>query len=93
MAKVVQYKFLACEVNHGTEENPKIEPKYYYRKFECETQAEFDANYLLAEKEAVPGTIKVTGEFDPEPEAQPTDAERIAELEEALAMLLSGVTE
>ncbi len=28
-----------------------------------------------------------------QPEAQPTDAERIAELEEALDMLLSGVTE
>ena len=28
-----------------------------------------------------------------QPEAQPTDAERITELEEALAMLLSGVTE
>lgn len=28
-----------------------------------------------------------------EPEPKPTDAERIAELEEALALLLSGVTE
>lgn len=42
----------------------------------------------------------VEGEFvhDPlpepvEPEAQPTPEERIAELEEALALLLSGVTE
>ena len=36
-------------------------------------------------------------EYDPlpkeEPEQKPTDAERIAELEEALALLLSGVTE
>lgn len=42
----------------------------------------------------------IDGEFihDPlpqpeQPEAQPTDSERIAELEEALAMLLNGVTE
>ena len=25
MAKVIKYKFLSCEVNHGTEENPDIE--------------------------------------------------------------------
>ena len=25
MAKVIKYKFLSCEINHGTEENPSIE--------------------------------------------------------------------
>jgi hypothetical protein len=42
-------------------------------------------------------SIALNGEYaiedDGQPAAQPTDAERIAELEEALAMLLSGVTE
>lgn len=56
---------------------------------ECKTQADYDANYPAAEKEAV-GEIIVEGEFDT---AEPTDAERIAQLEEALDMLLSGVTE
>lgn len=25
MSKVIKYKFLSCEINHGTEENPDIE--------------------------------------------------------------------
>ena len=38
---------------------------------ECKTQSDLDANYPIAEKEAV-GEIEVTGEFDPEPVAEPT---------------------
>lgn len=30
----------------------------------CPTQAVYDANYPIAEKEAIPGTIEVTGKFD-----------------------------
>ena len=56
---------------------------------QCKTQAIFDANYPTAANEAV-GEIRVEGEFET---AEPTDAERIAQLEEALDMLLSGVTE
>ena len=93
MAKVIKYKFLSCEVNHGTEEKPNIEQIILDKAIKCPTQAVYDANIPIAEKEAIPGTIDVSGEFDPEPEAQPSDAERIAELEEALDMLLNGVTE
>lgn len=32
----------------------------------CRNQTEFDSAYAIAEKEAIPGTIEVTGEFDPE---------------------------
>lgn len=91
MAKIIEYKFLSCEVNHGTEENPNIEQIILDTKVICPTQAIYDANYPIAEKEAIHGTIAVSGEFDPE--APTTDAERIAELEEALTMLLNGVTE
>ena len=35
---------------------------------ECATQAVYDANYPIAEKEADPDSINVIGEFDPEPE-------------------------
>lgn len=55
----------------------------------CITQEVYDANYPIAQKEAV-GEITVEGEFET---AAPTDAERIKELEEALDLLLSGVTE
>lgn len=40
---------------------------------ECPTQAVFDTNYPIAEKEAIPGSIEVTGEFDPEPETPSGD--------------------
>ena len=90
--KVIQYTRRTC-VNRGTEERPKIEELSSYVEIPCKTQAVYDANYPIAEKEAVPGTINVTGEFAPEPEVPPTEAERITALEEALDMLLSGVTE
>lgn len=90
MAKVIKYKFLSCEVNHGTEEAPNIEQIILSAEIICKTQTRFDANYAIAEREAIPGTIEVSGEFDPEADTQ---EERIAQLEEALALLLSGVTE
>ena len=49
-----------------------------------------EENVTTAQKEAYLGQYTVE---DDGVEAQPTDAERIAELEEALALLLSGVTE
>ena len=93
MAKVIKYKFLSCEVNHGTGEKPVMEQIILGKTIECPSQAAYDANYPIAEKEAIAGTIEVSGEFDPEPEAPRTDAERIDELEEALNMILNGVTE
>ena len=95
MAKIIKYKFLSAEINHGTKEEPNIEQIILDKSMECPTQAIYDANLPIAEAEAIPGTLDrdPLGEFDPEPEAQPSDAERIAELEEALDMLLNGVTE
>lgn len=89
MAKIIKYNFLSCEINHGTEENPNIEQVFLDKEIHCDTQAVFDTNYPIAEKEAV-GEITVVGDFAPE---EPNDAERIAELEAALELLLSGVTE
>lgn len=49
------------------------------------------ANEEVAKREADHGVYTI--EDDGQPENQLTDAERIAELEEALNLLLSGVTE
>lgn len=89
MAKTMKYKFLSCEINHGTEENPNIEQVFLDKEIYCDTQAVFDTNYPIAEKEAV-GEIIVEGAFE---EEEPTEKDRIAQLEEALELLLSGVTE
>lgn len=82
MAKTIKYKFLAYE-------NPSGEQIFREKEIICDTKAQYDANLPIAESEAV-GKIDVSGEFGAE---EHTDADRIAELEEALAMLLSGVTE
>ena len=71
MAKIIKYKFLASEINHGTEENPNIEQILQGAYIECKTKDVFDANYPIVEKEAV-GEIIVEGEFDPEPVVEPT---------------------
>lgn len=73
MAKVIKYRFLSAEVNHGTEENPDIEQIILPAEIICDTETQYDANYPIAEREAIPGTIEVSGEFDPEPDATSTD--------------------
>lgn len=88
MAKVIKYKFLSAEINHGTEEEPNIE------QFLIGVEVGWnEANEEIAKKEAYNGEYTIEDDGQPEQEAQPTDTERIAELEEAMDMLLSGVTE
>jgi hypothetical protein len=60
MAKIIKYKFLSGETLLDA-------------SIECETQAAFDTNYPIAEKETV-GEIIVEGEFD---EPIPTEAEAL----------------
>jgi hypothetical protein len=72
MAKVIKYKFLSAEISNGTEENHNIEHILLDAEIECKTQAQFDANYPIAEKEAV-GEIIVEGEFEPEVDTASTD--------------------
>jgi len=61
--KVIQYKILSAEINHGTEENPDIERILLDKSLACRNQAQFDAGCRIAEKEAV-SRITVEGEFD-----------------------------
>lgn len=73
MAKVIEYRVLVREVNYGTEDNPDIKQVTRPMTITCPTQSVYDANYPIAEKEAIPCTIEVTGEFDPEPDTTTTD--------------------
>ena len=87
--KIIKYQFVSCVVNRGTEENPEYEDVLEDKEIHC-AETQLESNLEAAKKEAY---SEPTIEDDGQPEAQPTDAERIAELEEALEMLLSGVTE
>ena len=86
--KMISYKFLAAEINRGTEEEPNIE-----QIFRDKSMTWSEANEEIAKKEAYNGEYTIEDDGQPEPEAKQTPEERIAELEEALALLLSGVTE
>ena len=58
--------------------------------FGCKTQEQFDANYPIAEKEAV-GEIIVEGEFDEIPESTPTQLDRV-ESQIAYLAMMTGYT-
>lgn len=85
--KNIKYN-LCTMVNNGTEENPVIK--------EILSPVEMgwnEANEEIAKREAYKGEYTIEDDGQPEPEAQQTPEERIAELEEALELLLSGATE
>ena len=87
MAKIIKYN-LCNRVNYGTEEEPKI--------VEIISPVEMGWNEIneeTAKREAYNGEYTIEDDGQPEPEPKQTPEERIAELEEALALLLSGVTE
>ena len=52
-----------------------------------------EANLEIAQKEAYNGAYTIEDDGQPEPVVEPTAEQRITELEEALELLLSGVTE
>lgn len=93
--KKIKYKFLSCEVNHGTEEKPDIE-----QIFLNAIMTYSEANEEIAKKEAYNGEYTIEDDGQEEPEATPTLEDRVgtlesdsAETKEALELLLSGVTE
>ena len=90
MAKVIAYKFLSYEADRGTKENPEMAQIFQDKVIRCE-EADLGTNEEIAKREAYNGEYTVEDDGMPEPE--PTDAERIGDLEAALDLLLSGVTE
>lgn len=90
MAKIIKYQYLMAEINNGTEENPDIVRIFQDAEIVCPTQAVFDANYPIAEKEAV-GEIDVDGEFDPEPVVPPAPEEESSVWDELDAAYQEGV--
>ena len=67
MAKIIKYKFLSAEINHGTEENPNIERILLDAEIFCPTQAVYEANLLIAKKEAYNGEYTVEDDGQPDP--------------------------
>lgn len=85
--KCWKYK-IANRVNFGTEENPVWHEAFFEKRLPYS-----EANEEIAKKEAWGGEYTVEDDGQPEPEAVTSQEERIAQLEEALELLLSGVTQ
>ena len=85
--KILKYN-LCTKVNRGTEEEPQIG-----EILSPVTMGWNEANEEIAKKEAWGGEYTIEDDGEPEPEVPQTPEQRITELEEALDMLLNGVTE
>ena len=85
--KIIKYKFLSCQINHGTEEEPILEDVLLEKTIPYNSETE-----EFAKIEAFNGEYTIEDDGVEEPTEQ-TQEERIAELEEALDMLLKGETE
>ena len=72
MAKVIKYKFMSCEVNHGTEKNPDIEQIFLNKSMTWS-----EANEKIAKHEAYNGEYTIEDDGQPEPVAEPTQLDRI----------------
>lgn len=63
MVKVISYKFLSCEVNHRTEENPDIEQIFLEKSMSWS-----EANEEIAKREAHNGEYAIEDDGEPETE-------------------------
>lgn len=84
--KVIKYRILSHEMNYGTEEEPEI--RQFFRP---KTMPWSEENAALAKLEAYGDEPEVFDDGKPEP--SPSSEDRIAELEAALELLLSGAVE
>lgn len=86
--KWIKYRQLIAQINVGTEEEPVLEDVFQ------DMGAQYsEYNEQIVKEIAYNGEYTIEDDGQPEPEVRQTPDERIAELEEALDMLLSGVTE
>ena len=84
--KVIKYQ-LCTEVNHGTEDEPKIE-----QVFSAVALGWSEANEKIAKAEAYNGEYTIEDDGKPEPVIPPTNAE-LAEENKLLKQQVSALTE
>lgn len=70
--KIIKYKYLSCEINHGTEESPDIE-QIFLEKSMCWSEAHEE----IAKREAYNGEYTIEDDGQPEPEATPSQLDVI----------------
>lgn len=70
--KIIKYKFLSCEINHGTEEEPNIEQIFLEKSMGWN-----EANEEIAKREAYNGEYTVEDDGQPDPTAEPSQLDII----------------
>lgn len=66
--KIIKYKFLSAEINHGTEEDPNIE-----QVFLDVIMPYTEANEEIAKREAYNGEYEIVDDGQPKPDTATTD--------------------
>lgn len=66
--KIIKYRFLSAEINHGTEEQPVIEQVFLEKSMGWS-----DTNEEIAKKEAYNGEYTIEDDGQPEPDTTTTD--------------------
>ena len=95
MAKVIRYQMAMAETGHGTEA-PDVEKRLFDKEILCPNEAAFQANLLIAQKEARGGeyTVEDDGaEETVEATAQADTDAMLIDHEYRLTLLELGVTE
>ena len=91
--KLIKYKILSCEINHGTETESDIEQVFLHKEIRC-PDAALEANYAVIQTEA---HGEITVEDIPAPETEPSQEEDTAALlvdhEFRLTLLELGLNE
>jgi hypothetical protein len=65
--KIIKYKYLSCEINHGTEEKPDIEQIFLDKSMPWS-----EANEEIAKAEADNGKYTIEDDGQPDPIVEPT---------------------
>ena len=73
--KRLNYKYLSCEVNQGTDDTPELVPMYLDKSVTWS-----EANEAIAKAEAYNGEYTIEDDGEPEPVAPPSTADLAADL-------------
>ena len=70
--KIIKYKFLSAEVNHGTDEKPNMEPIFLHKSMPWN-----EANEEIAKREAYNGEYEIVDDGQPDPAETPSQLDVI----------------
>lgn len=85
--KIIKYKFLSAEINHGTEEEPKIEQILVDVAMPWN-----EVNEEIAKKEAYKGIYEIIDDGITSPEETPSQLDRV-ESQVAYLAMMTGCSE